>query len=69
MRCILSDEKKRMTAAIMGIVVVGVIAISIVDGILQPPYAVKSAIKVALFLILPIIFSCFHPDLQLKRCV
>lgn len=66
MRCILSDEKKRMTAAIMGIVVVGVIAISIVDGILQPPYAVKSAIKVALFLILPIIFSCFHPDLQLK---
>lgn len=44
---------------------------AVVDGILQPGYAIKSGIKIAVFLVLPFILcaqqklpvaECFHPD-------
>lgn len=39
---------------------------AVVDGIIQPHYAVKSAVKVALFLILPFGYSFINKELSLK---
>lgn len=41
------------------------LAMSIVDGVIQPPYAVKSIIKVILFLIVPMIY--FYTQGELKK--
>lgn len=43
------------------------LAMSLVDGVIQPPYAVKSAIKVVLFLLVPMVYFVMHRELpQLK---
>lgn len=39
---------------------------AIVDAIIQPGYFIKSIIKIALFLILPIFFSFFNNDFNIK---
>ena len=39
---------------------------AVVDGFIQPDYAVKSAIKIVLFLICPMIYSLVHKDINLK---
>lgn len=36
------------------------VAMAVVDGILQPVYAIKSAVKIALFLLIPLILSAVH---------
>ena len=38
----------------------------LVDAVIQPGYAVKSAIKIALFLLLPLIYSFFVKNCDLK---
>lgn len=43
------------------------LTMSLVDGVIQPSYAVKSAIKVALFLLVPMVYYVLHRELpQLK---
>lgn len=44
--------------------VICALAMSFVDGVIQPPYAVKSAIKVVLFLIVPLFY--FYTQGELK---
>lgn len=39
---------------------------AVVDGILHPPYFAKSGIKIILFLLVPLLFSIFQKDLNLK---
>lgn len=41
-------------------------AMGIIDAVIQPGYATKSAIKICLFLILPIIYSKFNKETNLK---
>ncbi len=61
----LSPKLQRI--AMIGIVLLGVIVISILDAIVHPPYLVKSLIKIVLFLGLPLLYShLFHPQLQLS---
>lgn len=38
------------------------LAMSLVDGVIQPPYAVKSAIKVALFLLVPMTYFLVYRE-------
>lgn len=52
------SEKKR-TASVMGLVVFCCIVMAVVDGIIKPHYAVKSAVKLILFLGLPAIYYFF----------
>ena len=52
-----TPSEKGKAAAMMAIVAVGVIAMTVIDLILQPPYAVKSAAKVALFTGMPLAYS------------
>lgn len=61
----MTADRKRATA-IIAIVVFCCAVMAVVDGILQPHYAVKSAVKVALFLILPFGYSFINKELSLK---
>ena len=40
---------------------------SVVDAVIQPGYAIKSAIKIILFLLLPILYSSYNKNLKLKK--
>ncbi len=63
------EEKSRRRHALLMIliVVIGVIAITVIDLIIQPPYAVKSAVKVTLFAGMPVIYGLLvNKELGLK---
>ena len=47
--------KKRSTTLILLVTVICCLAMALVDGVLRPGYAVKSAIKIALFMLIPLI--------------
>ncbi len=49
--------KKRSTLLILTVTVICCLAMALVDGVLRPGYAVKSAIKLALFMLIPLIAS------------
>ena len=53
------NKKKELMAIIMLISICCAI-MAVVDGFIQPDYAVKSAIKIVLFLICPIIYALLH---------
>lgn len=57
---------KKRTFAIMIITAIACIIMAIVDGVIQPDYAIKSAVKLVLFLALPIIYSIFDKDTDIK---
>ncbi|MEG2191897.1 MAG: CPBP family intramembrane glutamate endopeptidase, partial [Oscillospiraceae bacterium] len=52
--------------SITAIVAISCIIMGWVDAVIQPGYAIKSAIKAALFLILPLSYAYFHRDCDLK---
>ena len=58
------NQKKSLP--IMGIVVVCCTIMSMVDGILQPSYGIKSAIKIILFLLCPLIYGKFNKDFSVR---
>ena len=58
------NKKKELMAIIMLISICCAI-MAVVDGFIQPDYAVKSAIKIVLFLICPMIYSLVHKDINL----
>ena len=49
--------KKRTTILILTLTVISCLVMTLVDGVLRPGYAVKSAIKIALFMLIPLIAS------------
>lgn len=49
--------KKRSVILIFAVTIICCVAMAVVDGILRPGYAVKSAIKVAMFMLIPLIAS------------
>ena len=55
--------KKRSTLTVCAVTVVCCLAMALVDGVFRPAYAVKSAIKAALFLLIPLISSKADPSL------
>lgn len=42
------------------------VIMAVIDGIIQPNYAIKSAVKILLFLSLPFIYSLFDKEVDLK---
>lgn len=48
---------KKNVLAICALVLLGCAAMAVVDGVLRPPYAVKSAVKLALFLLAPLLYG------------
>ena len=49
--------KKRSTILVLIVTIICCLAMALVDGVLRPGYAVKSAIKIALFMLIPLIAS------------
>ena len=49
--------QKRRTILILSVTVICCLIMALVDGVLRPGYAVKSAIKIALFMLIPLIAS------------
>ena len=49
--------KKRSTIIVLIVTVICCLAMALVDGVIRPGYAIKSAIKIALFMLIPLIAS------------
>ena len=49
--------KKRIIILIFAVTIICCVAMALVDGVLRPGYAVKSVIKVAMFMLVPLIAS------------
>ncbi len=60
----MTKEKRWVTVCVFGIFACLIMAL--VDGILMPPYFIKSLIKTILFLVLPCIYVFFGNDIFLK---
>ena len=52
---------------ILAITAFGCLGMGLVDAVIQPGYAVKSAIKLVLFLVLPVLYAIFDKGCDLKR--
>lgn len=52
--------------SLMVIAIIGCVVMSIVDAVIQPDYAVKSAIKIVVFLALPIFYAMWDKSVDLK---
>lgn len=61
----MSNRKKAISLIVM--VLVGCLAMAYVDAVLRPNYAVKSAVKVALFTLMPLAYSFIHKDISLRN--
>lgn len=57
---------KKQKYLIISIVIFACLCMGLVDAVIQPGYAVKSAIKIALFLLLPLIYSFFDKNCDLR---
>ena len=60
-------KNKKNICLIISIIIISCIVMAIVDGIIQPGYAIKSAVKIVMFLALPLLYSHFDKSLDLKR--
>ena len=49
--------KKRSTILVLIVTIICCLAMALVDGVLRPGYAIKSAIKIALFMLIPLLAS------------
>ena len=49
--------KQRSTRIVLIVTVICCLAMALIDGVIRPGYAVKSAIKIALFMLIPLIAS------------
>ena len=62
----MNKTDKKHIAIVILIVTICCLIMTIVDGIIRPEYALKSAIKIVVFCVCPIIYSCFNKDIDLK---
>lgn len=59
-------NKRREVMVITTLIVFCCLVMAIVDGIIRPDYAIKSVIKIVLFLLAPVLYSMYDKNLQLK---
>lgn len=60
-------RKRKEIIAIVTIISVCCAIMAVVDGMIKPDYAVKSAIKMIVFLVAPVIYSLCDKELKLRR--
>jgi membrane protease YdiL (CAAX protease family) len=58
--------KRKNLFHIIFIAILGCAAMSVVDGVIRPDYALKSVIKIFFFLAIPFIFSVINKELEFK---
>lgn len=59
-------KKKKELVAIIMLISICCAIMAVVDGIIQPDYAIKSAVKIGLFLICPMIYALLDKEINLK---
>lgn len=57
---------KKETISIITLVLIGCIIMAFIDGVISPPYYVKSLIKIVLFLVLPFIYCILDKQVSFK---
>ncbi|MDO5294856.1 MAG: CPBP family intramembrane metalloprotease [bacterium] len=60
-------KKRKEVIMIVALITICCAIMAVVDGIIQPDYAVKSGIKIVVFLIAPIVYSQFDRELNVKE--
>ena len=51
------------------LVLIACIVMGIVDAVIQPGYAIKSAIKIVVFLLIPVAYGLFNKEVDIKRLI
>ncbi len=51
------------------LVAIACIIMAIVDAVIQPGYAVKSLIKIILFLLIPVVYGLFNKEVNIKKLI
>ena len=51
------------------LVIIACIVMGIVDAVIQPGYAIKSAIKIVMFLLIPIVYGLFLKEFNLTKLI
>lgn len=51
------------------LVAIACIIMAIVDAVIQPGYAVKSFIKIILFLLIPVVYEFFNKEVNIKKLI
>ena len=59
-------KNKKKTLAIMVMVLLFCVVMAVVDGVTQANYFIKSAIKLGVFLVLPVIYALFDKEWKMK---
>lgn len=60
-------KSSRKTASLIAIIILSCLAMSLVDAVIRPDYAVKSVIKIILFLTLPISYARIAGGVPFRR--
>ena len=58
--------KKKTVFGIIAVTLLSCAVMALVDGVIQPGYALKSVIKIALFLLIPLGFAFLDKDISIK---
>lgn len=58
----MTKHERKRAAVIFAVLFIGCAAMALVDGIISPPYAVKSAVKIMLFGAIPVAVTVFIGD-------
>lgn len=59
-------SKKKTIAGILTITLISIVAMTIVDGVINPGYLYKSIIKLIMFLLIPLIYIRYDKNIQIK---
>lgn len=51
------------------LVIIACVVMGIVDAVIQPGYAIKSAIKIIMFLLIPIVYGLFLKEFNIKNLI
>lgn len=57
---------KKETISIITLVVIGCTIMAFIDGVISPPYYIKSLIKIILFLVIPFVYSILDKQVSFK---
>ena len=49
------------------LVIIACIVMAIVDAIIQPGYAIKSLIKIIMFILIPVAYCCYNKEINIKN--
>ena len=70
----MTSIEKKNALVVCTLVLLGCAAMTLVDGVLRPPYAIKSAVKLTLFLLVPLLYGyaagrdSYRALFRMQRC-